>query len=126
MISARGRPAVVSVFTFLATLLLPASATTAAVERTVGAASVSAQGASQYVIPLKLPSGVNGLTPNLALSYSHDVDNGLLGIGWAIAGLSKIARCNKSIAFDGGGWPIGLTTDDAYCLGRQPTALHVG
>lgn len=117
MISARCRPAVVSAFTVLAIVVLSASAATAAVERTEGAASVSVRGAAQYAIPLKLPPGVNGLTPELALSYSHNTDNGLIGIGWAISGLSEIARCNKSIAFDGGGWPIDLTANDAYCLG---------
>ncbi len=116
MISARCRAAVVSAFAVLAIFVLSAPNATAAVERTEGAASVSARGASQYVIPLKLPPGVNGLTPKLALSYSHDTDNGLIGIGWVIAGLSEIARCHKSVPFDGGRWPIRSTADDAYCL----------
>ena len=84
MISARGRPAVVSVFTFLATLLLPASATTAAVERTVGAASVSAQGASQYVIPLTLPSGREWLDAGPgARAIRRTSTTVFIGIGWS-------------------------------------------
>jgi RHS repeat-associated protein len=97
-----------------------------AVERTQGSASVSAQGKSQYTIPLQLPPGVNGLTPSLSLSYSQDIDNGLLGIGFAIGGLSEISRCSKSIALDGVASAATLTINDAYCLGGNRLRLTSG
>lgn len=38
-----------------------------------------------YSIPLELPKGVAGFAPALALSYSGDLGNGELGIGWTLS-----------------------------------------
>ena len=108
----------------LAAVTVPASAQT--VGRTHGAASVSASGGAGYTIPLWTPPGAGGLRPSLALVYSQGTDNGLLGVGWSIAGLSRISRCYKTIAQDGIDDAPTLDTADAYCLDGQRLRLESG
>ncbi|HZF27213.1 MAG TPA: FG-GAP-like repeat-containing protein, partial [Steroidobacteraceae bacterium] len=102
------------------------STTFAAAGRTVGKASVSSSGSAQYTIPLWVPPGTNRLTPTLALRYSSGTENGVLGIGWSIDGLSAIARCNKTIAQDlTTNAPI-LDVSDGYCLDGNRLRLTGG
>jgi hypothetical protein len=82
-----------------------------------GQFSVSQSGAAQYSIPIKVPSGIGGLVPNLALSYnSQSKGDGLMGLGWSLSGLSKIVPCPATIAQDGQAKPITYSTADRYCL----------
>ena len=78
------------------------------------AASADRRGSSVISIPLRLPPGVNGLSPQLGLTYSSGAspalfeDNkseGELGYGWQVSGISEIRRCrvglvNSTIAYD--------------------------
>ena len=41
-------------------------------------------GAAVLSIPVELPPGTNGHQPSLALNYSSDQGNGILGIGWSL------------------------------------------
>ena len=61
---------------------------------------VSASGGAVYSIPIALPDGVAGMTPQLALSYNSQGGNGLLGLGWNLNGLSSISRTGKTIYHD--------------------------
>lgn len=81
-----------------------------------GAASVSPTGAAGYTIPLQAPPGRAGIEPSLALAYSSDGGDGLLGVGWGLSGLSEIRRCAKTYGTDG--WTDGLNWDrkDDFCL----------
>ncbi|MGH8175826.1 MAG: RHS repeat-associated core domain-containing protein, partial [Steroidobacter sp.] len=126
MLCARCRLAVESALTFIAILIIATLDAHAAVERTQGGAAVSPRGTSQYAIPFTVPPGVNGMTPALALTYSQEIDNGIIGIGWSIAGLSEISRCSKTIPFDGGVWPTTLVPSDAYCLDGNRLRLTSG
>jgi RHS repeat-associated protein len=56
-----------------------------------GSVSIDAMGGSSYYLPLEVPSGVNGLTPNLSLGYSSNSGSGLAGFGWQINGISTIS-----------------------------------
>ncbi|XMO24070.1 RHS repeat-associated core domain-containing protein [Leptospira sp. 'Mane'] len=43
-------------------------------------------------IPLEIPEGTKGLTPELSFSYHSGSGNGLLGRGWALSGAGYIKR----------------------------------
>jgi hypothetical protein len=99
--------------------LAGAHSSQAAVGRSAGQAGVSATGAAQYAIPLSLPPGRSSeLTPSLALRYSSSSGNGVVGMGFTLAGFSSITRCIKSVAQDGvaGSGPIRALQSDGYCL----------
>lgn len=62
---------------------------------------VTPQGQFVYTIPLDVPAGRAGMQPELALTYSSAGGNGLAGVGWALAGLSEIAPCPRTMIADG-------------------------
>ncbi|MBB4807695.1 RHS repeat-associated protein [Chryseobacterium defluvii] len=48
------------------------------------------RGDASMSYPIEIPSGRNGMQPNLAVSYSSSRGNGLMGEGWDISGVSTI------------------------------------
>lgn len=68
---------------------------------TNGELSVSLSGAANYTIPLAVPPGINGVQPNLSLSYNSQSGIGLAGYGWNISGASKITLCASNKNLDG-------------------------
>lgn len=96
--------------------VIGASPAHAAVGRTAGEFAVSPTGAATYSIPIWTPPGVAGLSPSLALVYSSRSGDGLVGMGWNIAGLSNIARCARTFAQDGVAGPPALATTDRFCV----------
>ena len=103
------------------TPLLPpistAAAATSTAGSTMGSFDVSDLGAATYSIPIAVPPGVRGVQPSLALSYnSQNKDNGLLGIGWGLAGLSTIHRCGATIHIDGYKGGVNYDANDKLCL----------
>jgi len=107
--------------TFLGSL--PAQA---AVGRTAGTFAVSPTGATTYTIPIFAPHGPGGVQPNISLVYNSQSGIGFVGIGWSLAGLSAISRCNHTYAQDGAPAPIALATSDGYCLDGQRLRLTGG
>jgi RHS repeat-associated protein len=97
-----------------------------AVGRIEGQASVSSTGAAQYSVPLAVPPGTNGLAPGLAIVYDHRSGNGLLGVGFRLAGFSAIRRCGGTIAQDGAISAVGLDAADRFCLDGQRLRLTSG
>lgn len=81
--------------------------------------SVNEAGAATYDVPVTVAPGVAGVTPQIALSYSSQAGNGLMGQGWDISGLSAISRCRQTRAVDGISKPIAWNTDDRFCLDGQ-------
>ena len=62
-----------------------------------GSADVS-QGSFTYDIQILTPKGVAGLKPSLALNYnSSNNGNSILGLGFSLAGLSSISKCNENL-----------------------------
>lgn len=57
-----------------------------------GGFSVNPIGAAHYSIPFQMPPGINGLVPNLGISYNSNAGNGLLGWGWDLSGIMSISR----------------------------------
>ena len=84
-----------------------------------GQLSVNQIGAATYTVPIDVPAGINGMQPNLALSYNSMAGNGIVGWGWNIAGLSVITRTGKTIYFDGKVEGVGYTASDNFVLDGQ-------
>jgi RHS repeat-associated protein len=62
---------------------------------------VSSTGAATYTIPIDLPQGRTGMTPNLGVAYTSQSGNGLLGWGTTLTGLSAISRTKTTHYHDG-------------------------
>ncbi|HEV2271277.1 MAG TPA: SpvB/TcaC N-terminal domain-containing protein, partial [Steroidobacteraceae bacterium] len=107
-------------------LFYSSSAAFAAVGRTPGTYQVSATGAATYTIPIWAPRGPNGLQPHISLVYSSQQGSGYVGVGWALAGISSIYRCNRTYAQDTDPEPVDLTTSDGLCLDGQRLRLVSG
>jgi RHS repeat-associated protein len=96
------------------------------VGRTPGHFDVSAVGSAQYSIPIWAPPGPRGMQPNISLSYDSQSSIGPLGIGWSLAGLGQITRCNLTAAQDTTPAPVALVTTDGYCINGNRLRLTGG
>ena len=90
---------------------------------TPGVLDVSATGGATYSIPISIPSGTNNMQPSISLVYSSQSNNGLLGWGWNIAGLSSITRTGRTIYHDGKVSGIQFNNEDRFLL--DGNRLHV-
>lgn len=82
-------------------------------------ASVGENGSSQISIPIVVSPGTAGMSPKLAISYSSQGGNGLLGIGFNLTGLSVISRVGRTLAQDNARGGINLDSNDRYALDGQ-------
>ncbi|MEX2962187.1 FG-GAP-like repeat-containing protein [Microbulbifer sp. TYP-18] len=80
--------------------------------------SVTAGGAASISVPLQLPEGSGGLAPELALNYSSQAGNGLMGFGWTMPGLSVIQNCYRTYVHDGSG-SVNSDDKDRFCVDGQ-------
>ena len=95
----------------------PASNSNGVVGAIGGTVDVGLMGAAVYSIPIELPAGINGMQPNLAITYNSQSGNGLLGWGWDLTGLSLIERTGKTRYHDGESGPVTLNDEsDRYML----------
>ena len=85
-----------------------------------GTVSVGALGAAVYTIPIEVPAGINGMQPQLAITYNSQAGNGLLGWGWNLSGVSAITRTGKTIYHDKTefAYPVDFK-DDRFLLDGQ-------
>lgn len=89
------------IFTFLiSSFLLPATAETL-VGSLPGEAHVDNKGTANYTISLTVPPGTAGMQPELAIAYNSRNENGQLGIGFSLEGLSAITRAPADRIHDG-------------------------
>ena len=81
--------------------------------------AVTQNGTAAFSLPVAVPPGIAGMTPNIAIAYSGGNVNGPLGLGWSLQGISVITRCPQTRAIDG--YPQGVTfsPDDKLCLDGQ-------
>lgn len=106
-------------FLLLCASLFLAETTSAAVGAIAGKFAVTPSGAASYTIPIEVPPGIGGMTPQLALTYSSRSRNGFLGVGWSLDGLSSISRCVSTLAQDGQSRGVKLDRKDRLCLGSS-------
>ncbi len=66
------------------------------------------------------------VAPSLAIAYDSRGGNGLLGVGFHLAGLSAIRRCGSTLAQDGKLAAVALTSSDRYCLDGHRLRLTSG
>jgi RHS repeat-associated protein len=53
-------------------------------------------GAASYRVPLNLPAGAAGLKPVISMSYSSQLGNGVMGLGWKLdSSIARIESCYK-------------------------------
>ncbi|MFO7447975.1 MAG: FG-GAP-like repeat-containing protein, partial [Ignavibacteriaceae bacterium] len=86
---------------------------------TNGSLNVNAMGGATYTIPIEVLPGLNGLSPNLSLTYSSNSGPGLAGYGWNISGLSAVSRGPKTYYHDGTAKGISLDTTDRFYIDGQ-------
>ena len=78
--------------------------------------SISSDGAAGYQIPLPLPPGTAGMAPALSLVYNSGGPNGILGVGWQLAGLSTVSRVGRTPAQDGAHGAVLYDGNDRFTL----------
>jgi len=90
---------------------------------TAGQFQVNESGAATYSIPITVPPGTAGMGPKLALSYSSQGRNSLLGVGWSLSGLSAVSRCPATQAQDGFTDGVDFDASDRFCLDGERLML---
>jgi len=80
--------------------LLPVATADTLVGALPGDVSVDNKGAANYVIPIQVVPGRLGMQPDLAISYSSQGGNGIMGIGFSLSGPSSITRGRTILARD--------------------------
>jgi RHS repeat-associated protein len=84
-----------------------------------GSFGVSTSGTASYTVPLWAPEGRNGMTPNLALSYSSAAGDSFVGQGWSLSGgMSMVTRCAGNTVKDERPTPV--KEGGRFCLDGQP------
>jgi RHS repeat-associated protein len=94
--------------------------------RTPGSLDVSISGAATYNVPIAVAPGINGVMPQIALTYSSQGGNGVAGYGWAISGLSAITRIPRTLFHDGFVGGVNGNLDDRFALNGQRLLLKSG
>ena len=91
-----------------------------------GTFSVSATGAATYSIPIKIPQGVGGMQPSLAIAYNSQAGNGMVGWGCNLSGMSAITRGPKTMYHDGTAKALTFSADEAYYLDGKRLIYYSG
>lgn len=90
-----------------------------------GTLNISALGGAVYSIPIMMPQGIGGMTPNIAATYNNQTGNGLLGWGWNLSGLSSIVRTGQTLYHDNNETAVNFV-DDRYLLDGNRLMLCSG
>jgi len=75
---------------------------------------------------MPLPTGTNGIAPQLALFYDSRGRNGIVGTGWTLGGMSSIMRSGKDYFHDQANSPIQYGPGDRFVLDGQRLVLTSG
>jgi RHS repeat-associated protein len=91
-----------------------------------GDLSVSSSGSAIYNVPIAVPPGINGVMPQVGLSYNSQSGFGAAGYGWNITGLSTITRIPATKFHDDTIDPVDFDSNDRYALDGQRLMLKSG
>ena len=81
---------------------------------------VNEAGAAICNVAFDLPTGLNGLTPELGLNYnSQRLGEGIMGEGWGIQGVSSISKAPWNYYYNEGSSSIQFSFDDQLMLDGQ-------
>lgn len=80
---------------------------------------VGPNGTLNYEIPIVAPSGTGGMTPQLSLVYNSTQNDGLLGSGFELSGLSNINRAPSNLHVDGVSGYVNFSSSDKFMLDGQ-------
>ena len=81
-----------------------------------GSFAVSSTGEATYHMPLVVPPGPAGMAPSLAVTYDSGSGDGMLGVGFSLAGFSAITRCPLTVAQDSQIRSVRYDQYDGLCL----------
>ncbi len=84
-----------------------------------GQMDVSASGAFTYTVPIAVAPGTAGMVPSLSLEYSSQSGDGIVGLGWSLAGLPSIGRCPRTVAQDTIKGSVNYDANDRFCMEGQ-------
>lgn len=93
---------------------------------TEGQLSVSLTGGASYDIPIAVPPGINGIIPQISLSYNSQGGNGLAGFGWNLTGISVITRIPSTKFHDNIVDPVDFNSLDRFSLDGQRLIVKNG
>lgn len=65
-----------------------------------GTGSIDLTGNANYIIPVEVPIGINGMQPSLSIMYNSNAGYGVLGYRWDVNGISSIDRTTQNFYFD--------------------------
>jgi RHS repeat-associated protein len=91
-----------------------------------GELSVSLTGAAVYQVPINVPPGINGVTPQIGLAYNSQSGNGVAGFGWNLTGVSAITRIPTTKYHNGFIDGVDLDSNDKFALDGQRLILKSG
>lgn len=81
--------------------------------------AVSSSGQATASIPIVVPPGIAGMTPNLSLLYADGGISAHLGAGWSLQGISMITRCPAVRSIDNRPRSVEFLPTDKLCLDGQ-------
>jgi len=84
-----------------------------------GELNVNDMGAAVYSIPIMMPNGIGNMKPEIAVTYSNQMGNGLLGWGWDLSGLSLIYRVGQTLYHDGNQTSVNFIDDRFMMDGKR-------
>ncbi len=58
-------------------------------------AGANPDGSFSHQVPIEIPPGTGGMQPALSLVYNSNAPNGMLGVGWSLAGIPAITRISN-------------------------------
>jgi hypothetical protein len=81
-----------------------------------GSVDVGRFGESNYVIPLFIAPGTANMQPSVSIVYSSSIDDGVMGKGFTIGGLSEIRRIPRDFYHDDEVKGVSIQSTDFFAL----------